>query len=174
MPKVHHVKKARKSNKAHGIKKGEPYFWWSTMSGGRGVKHYSLTQPKPSQLTNSEFWGTVYSLQEGAAANPPEFLEDVEGQRDEIVSELENLRDETQGKFDNMPEGLQQGGTGQLLEERVSALEDAISEIESVDCDSEVEQEEGQTDEEWAEAKETKKDEAWTQITDALDNISCS
>jgi hypothetical protein len=49
------------------------------------------------------------------------------------VSELENLRDECQGSFDNMPEGLQQGSTGELLEERVSDVETMIQEYEAID-----------------------------------------
>lgn len=177
MPKVIHVKKARKDNKVQGIKKGQEYWWWGVMSGGRGHKRYSLTKPKPSQLTNSEFWGAVYGIQEDAEANPPDF-ENLESQRDDIVSQLEEIRDETQGKFDNMPDGLQQGDTGQLLEERVSSLEDAISEIESLDLDFDEEDVTWDKDEDKDVAIEAAKDaftqEKWTEVTDALGNISCS
>lgn len=55
------------------------------------------------------------------------------GERDDIVSEVESLKDETQGNFDNMPEGLQQGDSGQLLEQRVSTLEEFQSELEGLD-----------------------------------------
>lgn len=55
---------------------------------------------------------------------------------DSIVSDLESLRDELQDRLDNMPEGLQDGDVGQLLQERIDTLEDAISEMESIDVDS--------------------------------------
>lgn len=177
MPKVTHVKKARKANKAQGIKKGDSYYWWSVMIGGRGHKRYSLTKPKPSQLTNSEFWGAVYGIQEDAEANPPDF-ENFESQRDDIVSQLEGIRDETQDKFDNMPDGLQQGDTGQMLEERVSAIDDVISELEGIDLDFDEDDVTFDKEEDRERAIEAAKDEklqeAWGQVTDALGNISCS
>jgi len=50
---------------------------------------------------------------------------------------LENLKDETQGSLDNMPESLQSSPTGELLQERVDALDNAISEFEGIDIDYE-------------------------------------
>jgi hypothetical protein len=172
MPKVIHVKKARKANKAQGIKKGQSYYWWSVMIGGRGVKRYSLTKPKPSQLTNSEFWGTYYAIQEDVNDAAPQSTEDVETRRDDIVSQLESLRDETDEKFNNMPDGLQQGDTGQMLEERVSGLEEVISELENVDCAfSDDDLEEGLTDEEKRQEWIAEK---WSEVISALDTLSCS
>lgn len=55
---------------------------------------------------------------------------------EEITSELESIRDDLQERLDNMPEGLQEGDVGQLLQERISGLEDAISELESIDLDA--------------------------------------
>lgn len=50
-----------------------------------------------------------------------------------IADELSTIRDETQDKLDNMPYGLQEGDTGQLLQERIDCLDDVISELESID-----------------------------------------
>ncbi len=57
----------------------------------------------------------------------------------EIVSEAERLkeaaegvRDEEQDYFDNMPPSFQDGEKGQAAEEKVSALDDAINEIDSL------------------------------------------
>ena len=47
--------------------------------------------------------------------------------------EREELRDETQDKLDNMPEQLQEADTGQLLQERIEALENAINEFGCLD-----------------------------------------
>ena len=53
-----------------------------------------------------------------------------------IISDLEELRDELQDRLDNMPEGLQEGDIGQLLQERIDALDSAISDMESIDIDT--------------------------------------
>ncbi len=177
MPRVTHVKKARKDNKAQGIKKGQEYWWWGVMCGGRGHKRYSLTKPKQSQLTNSEFWGAVYSLQEEVAGECPD-LDDIEGRVDDIKSQLEDLASETDDKFNNMPDGLQQGDTGQLLEERSAAINDCVSELDSIDFsfdEEDVEVPKGEDKEEvLAAAKQARAEEIWGEVTGALDNISCS
>lgn len=51
----------------------------------------------------------------------------------DIKAEVESIRDEEQGKFDNMPENFQQGEKGQRLEEVVGNLDDAITDIESLE-----------------------------------------
>lgn len=177
MARAHFVKKARKANKEYGIKKGESYYWWKFRRGG---KHVSKTPPKPSQLTQSDFWSAVYSVQESAGTVPA--FDDLGGERDNLVSEFQNIEDETQGKFDNMPEGLQQGDTGQLLEERVSAIQEVISELEGIDCEPEIDESEDapekETDVEKGERldtlREEKAQEVWDEVVSALENLSCS
>lgn len=129
MPRVHTVKKARKDYPNQGIQKGDTYYWWEFRFGG---KVRSKTYPKPSQLTQSEFLGTLYDIEERLGDLT---LDDVEeGCLDDIISELENLRDETQDKWDNIPEQLQDtSDAGMLLQERVDSLEEFISDLENVD-----------------------------------------
>lgn len=176
MPRVTFVKSARKDNPV--AKKGESYYWWAFMQGGRGgPKRFSKDRPKQSQLTQSEFWGAIYSLQEQHEYAPS--YDDIESAIEEIKSELENIKDETQGKYDNMPQGLQDGDSGQLLQERADTLESVISDLDGVDTSfEEGEREDGVTDEEWDEDIEMRKDERaqeiWSEVTDALGNISCS
>ena len=55
---------------------------------------------------------------------------------DNIVSDLQNLADDLEGRLDNMPEGLQEGDIGQLLQERIDTLESVISDLECIDIDS--------------------------------------
>ncbi len=57
MPRVTHVKKARKDNPV--CKAGESYYWWKFRYGG---KRYSLTRPRPSQLTQSAYFGGLRAL----------------------------------------------------------------------------------------------------------------
>jgi DNA-directed RNA polymerase subunit RPC12/RpoP len=53
-----------------------------------------------------------------------------------IVDELDSIKDQCQDSLDNMPYGLQEGDTGQLLQERIDNLESAISDLEAIDYDS--------------------------------------
>ncbi len=128
MPRVTFVKSARKDNPV--AKKGESYYWWKFRYGG---KRYSKTRPRQSQLTQSAYFGSLYSMQEQIEDYEVNDNDDFTSLRDEITSELDNLRDETQGSLDNMPESLTYSPTGELLQERVDALENAQSEIESMD-----------------------------------------
>lgn len=128
MPRVTFVKAARKDNPV--CKKGESYYWWKFRYGG---KRYSLTRPRPSQLTNSPYYSQVRSLVEqieDAAIEDNDALTEL---RDEISSELDNLRDECQSNLDNMPDSLQYSPTGELLQERVDACENAQSEVDGVE-----------------------------------------
>lgn len=63
-----------------------------------------------------------------------------------IADELSNIRDETQDSLDNMPEGLQEGDTGQLLQERIDNLDSAISDLEAIDYENIKEGELGDSD----------------------------
>ncbi len=128
MPRVNYVKKARKDNPV--AKAGEPYYWWKFRYGG---KHYSKTPPRPSQLTQSEFLGGVYSAQEQL-----EDCEDLEQLRDtieEVKGNIEALGEEQSDKLYAMPDSLQSGPTGELLENRQSQCEEFCSELENIDTE---------------------------------------
>jgi hypothetical protein len=135
MARVTHVMKARKDIPSAGIKAGESYYWWKFRYGG---KHYSKTPPKRSQLTQSAFYSAVYDLQDQiGGASPDESLRDL---RDDVVSTLEDLKSECESNFDNIPESLQSGSSGELLQERVSALDTAIDEFSNLELDNDPEQ----------------------------------
>ena len=113
------------------IKKGEPYYWWQF---AYSPKQISKTPPKASQLTQSEFLGWLYDLQERIEnISDGISIEDLESEVDEIKSEMEEKKDEQEEKRSNMPEGLQDSGSGEILQQRYDVLESAISEIESID-----------------------------------------
>jgi len=125
MPRVHHVKKARKDHPDIGVKKGEPYYWWGMMHGGRGVRHKSKTYPRPQQLTQSEFRISCMDVEDMLQQ-----LEDPENLQD-IIDAVQQIADECQEKYDNLPEGLQMGSSGELQEERRDAMEAWVSDLES-------------------------------------------
>ena len=139
MPRVTHVKAARKDNQV--CKKGEYYYWWKFRYGG---KRYSLKRPRPSQLTQSAYYGTVRAaIEQIEDAGTPEDNDALTSLRDEIKSEIENLGEECQSSLDNMPDQLQYAPTGELLQERIDACEEAVSELENVEEFDEDEPEEG-------------------------------
>jgi hypothetical protein len=116
------------------VQKGETYYAWGMMVGGRGVQRTSKTPPTRSMLTNSEFLGAIYDLEDNldTSGTTPEELQSA---RDELVSALRDLGEEQQGKYDNMPDGLQQGDTGQLLEGRAQSCEGIADEFDNVDLE---------------------------------------
>lgn len=144
MPRVHFVKKARKANPSAGIKVGDSYWWWKNRAKGAraGVKRVSKTRPRPSQLTMSEYFSQAYALQEQVedmslpsdADGLAEFADELRS----VAEEVRTLGQDQQDKHDNMPDGLQQGETGQLLEGRANACESLADEIDSAadDLDS--------------------------------------
>lgn len=128
MPRVHHVKSARKANPV--AKKGEPYYWWKFRHGG---KRYSTKPPRPSQLTQSNYLGTVRSIVESIDDASFSDFEEFNSFREDIMSQVQDLQGETQESLDNMPESLQYSPTGELLQERIDALSNAESELDSTD-----------------------------------------
>jgi hypothetical protein len=158
MPRVTRVKSARQDNPV--CKKGESYFWWKFRYGG---KRYSLTMPSRSQLTQSGFLSQLYDLQDSNPFAGHSDESDFESARDEMVSDIQEMADECQESRDNMPEQLQDAPTGELLGERVEALEEWISELENVDISIDVE-----------DLDDDGLEERLTEIEDELSNCECS
>ena len=131
MPKVNFVKAAAKDNRV--AKKGESYYWWSFRFGG---KHMSKTPPRPSQLTQSDFLSRQMELEERIGDLKADSLEDLKSEVEEIVSEIQSLGEEQADKVGNLPDSLQQGPTGELLEGRASSCEDWAGELEGVDLEA--------------------------------------
>jgi hypothetical protein len=121
------------------IEKGESYYWWQFQN---SPKQYSKTPPRASELTQSAYYSTLYSIVEQIEDFSADSAEELSDFAESIKTELEDLRDTTQESYDNMPENLQYSPTADLLQERVDSLESGISEIESIDFDYEEEDEE--------------------------------
>jgi hypothetical protein len=73
----------------------------------------------------------VYALQD--AGFPAENFSELQSVRDDVVGELNNIADETEGKLENMPQGLQDGQTGETLRGRAECLRDVASNLEGID-----------------------------------------
>lgn len=132
MARAHFVKKAQKDHPEGGIKKGESYYWWAFMVGGRGgPKHYSKTQPKASQLTQSEFLGAMSDIEDEIGALSAD--DSLESSVTEIAERIRELGSEQEGKKDNLPEGLQDGPTGELLQQRSDRCGEIADELEGIE-----------------------------------------
>lgn len=139
MPRVHHVKAARKPIPNAGIEVGDSYYWWKFRYGGKRV---SKIRPSRSQLTQSPYLSTVYQLQDADRTLDTEAVTDwtsyanyMRSMAEDIAGELQGLLDDAEESLENMPEGLREGNTGELLQERIDTLGDAIAELDQIDFD---------------------------------------
>ena len=138
MPRVNHVKKARRDYPEAGIKKGEEYYHWKFRY---GPMVRSKTYPKPWQLTRSEFYGTLMQIQDTISNLHAEDADDLKSQVEDIAGQLRELGESCQEKHDNMPDSLQDSETGELLQSRAEAMESAADELEGIDIDAPDEEE---------------------------------
>jgi len=127
MPRVHH-RKARKDYPDNGIVKGDMYYTCRRKTGPwSSVTLRSLTPFKASQLTGSAFKSAWFGAEEGW---------DASGKSEQDITDVaEAIRaagEEAGESLDNMPESLQQGDTGQMLEERASQCEDTAGDLDSL------------------------------------------
>lgn len=152
MPRVKY-QKARKDYPDQGIKKGDMYYYTKRKTGPRSsLVMRSLKPFKASQLTGSPFMAGWYAASEawGESGKEPQDIRDA-------AEAIRDLGSEAQESFDNMPEGLQQGETGERLENRASEaesradeLEQLAEEMEGLDEPEEVSDEEA--DDDWQES----------------------
>jgi hypothetical protein len=123
--------KARKDYPKAGIKKGDMYYKWAFRFGG---VHMSKDKPRPSQLTQSEFLSEALSIQEEIEdLTTGEILTGYD--LSDITSRIEDLGSQQEDKLSNMPDGLQQGSTGELLQQRADAMASWADELNGVDTD---------------------------------------
>ena len=138
MPIVHTVKKARKTYRGTGIKKGDKYYWWKFRYGSK-IK--SKVYPKPSQLTQSEFLSTIYELTDRIEAfsdglNRADVISEIE----DIASEIRSLGEEQEDKRSNMPDQLQDAPSGELLEQRAEECSTMADSLESIDTGADLDE----------------------------------
>lgn len=119
-------RKANKDYPQNGIKKGDTYWYVKLKLQRGGIVKRSLTPFKRSQLTTSEFQSALYDWED-----EKDGLGDMDNAQS-LADTIREIGEEQQGKFDNMPEGLQQGDTGQMIEQRAQACEQAASDIEEI------------------------------------------
>ena len=126
MPKVKKVT-ARKDYPQFGIKKGDVHYFTQMKTGPRSSKVMRQKTPfKRSQLTNSEYLAALYDWEDSKGDIAT--LDDLRASAEAI----REIAEEQQQKLDNMPEGLQQGDTGQMIQARIDACEGAADELDDI------------------------------------------
>lgn len=84
-------------------------------------------KPHRSELTSSEYLSWLYNFQDNLSNNYD--LHDYDS-ISEIISEIEDQKEVLEDKLYSMPEQLQDGEAGQILQDRISSLEDTINELD--------------------------------------------
>lgn len=131
MARLNFVKKARKADKRAGIKAGDAYYWWQFRY---GPKHKSKTRPRRSQLTQSEYYGTIWEIEDelleaARTRDPVEIASVAESLRDRV----EELQNEIQDKMDSLEQAFPNGcPTSELLQERFDACEQAVQDLDTI------------------------------------------
>lgn len=196
MPRVHHVKKARKDNPA--VKKGEPYYHWQRY---KSRKQYSATYPKRSQLTSSGKLAQIYDAEDAVTevgldiSSVDSLTATVEDCISVIESAGESFREvgeEYNESADNLEEYF--SGSGQIddIREKAQACEEAADNCETVvdglndvkqraeelgdeptreDAESEIGKEEDEDEDDYIEKVDTLLDEKLDEWQTELDDI---
>lgn len=133
MAKLNFVKSARKADPKHGIEIGDSYYWWQLY---RQPKRKSKTRPPRSALTGSEFYATMYDIEDEIGALNCTDTDGLRDTVDDIAMRIREAGSECSERLENMPEGLQEGDAGQMLQERYDACEAWADELEGVDLDA--------------------------------------
>lgn len=122
-----------------------------------------------SRWESSEYRGQIYDIQDNFDK------EDV----DSTLSAIEDLKYELEDRLENIPEQLRYSNSGEILQERIDALEEAYENIEGLrdeldevlGWEYEDYKEEYETQEDFEEAKESEIDDKASQIEDELYNL---
>lgn len=155
MPKVNHVKKARKAQGQCGkcgkdLNPGDAYRWWKFRYGGRRVRCMDEgCAPRPSDLTQSPFLAALYdaqdTLEECANAGGPEATGAALHEAADQLREVAEIRTEA---ADNMEDGFgheteqstQLREEGESVEYWADEVEDLASELDAWE-DEDIEEE---------------------------------
>lgn len=125
------------------IKPGDKYYEWKHNHAPVSRQHQEHGAPKQSELCTGKMSG-VYAAIEGAEADiaAARKTDDPSGLADILTSCAESVnevKDEYEQSKSNMPDSLQEGPTGELIQEKVDGLEQFADALESAASSDEIE-----------------------------------
>jgi hypothetical protein len=126
--KVHFVRKSRVDNAA--VKRGDAYYWWKLPFGEKTV---SATYPSRSQLTNSDYLGCVFDLEDSLRDINIEDEGDFSDMLEEISEAATDIREQCQENLDNMAPNLHVAPNGRLLIARLKVINEVLTELDDLD-----------------------------------------
>lgn len=134
MAKLHFVKRAAKTYRGTGIKKGQMYWWWQKMRPrGAGPKvrgtifRSPVKPPRSAYATTSPFLGAMMDLEDRFPNC--ESASDVE----EIATEVRALGDDCQEKIDSVSQSFRNGcPTADLLQSRIDSCNSIADELDRI------------------------------------------
>lgn len=139
--KVKVINKARKEQVCgrcrEKIPPGQSYRFWEFRYAGKKVRCMRREcNPRQSELTSNAFLQQLYGIQENiedavVALKNEGDLDDFKTALEDAASEMRDLGEECASSLSNMPEGLQQGETGEKLQQRADDCEEKAGEIDS-------------------------------------------
>jgi hypothetical protein len=179
MPRLHYVKKARFSKKPRKcrrcqavIKQGDAYYWFANRIGRASIRKdfCTLHRPKQSDMTTSDKLARLYEARETvegvlkgsiARCDWDDYRSEVSAALRECAETAREVGSEYEESRNNMPEGLQDSGTGAEIEEKAQSceswadeLEQAADDIDSTDAPEPDEPEEPEEGEDAPEGEE--------------------
>lgn len=154
MARAQFIKSARKDYPEIGVKKGESYWRWSLNVGGRFVQRMSKTQPRRSQLTNSEFIAAMCDAEDNLQQAFAKFAQDDEAETCDLLAEIESVKSEVEQAREVCEEkqtNLEQAFPGgcpnlELMESRIAACNDIEDQLDSLVNDIEAEEQDEDED----------------------------
>jgi hypothetical protein len=154
------------------IKKGEPYYWYQFKGQEKTI---TKEAPRPQDLTRSAFYQSLYTIQDMISQATAGDTEEFDTVKNLVLVEIESLKDECQERLDAMPESLQESSSsGELLRERIDALESWYSDIDSIDLDADESNIRGELEDDYDDEddlKEAIRDRVLEKVNEALEEL---
>lgn len=136
MARIQKFKKSNRGREIHCMKCGKPILPGDFYLKAEPYSGPPIIRCTECGLKGYETSGSYYIQRVGALVeNWRDTYGDYTTAAEDIASELEDIRGELEDNFYNIPEQLQDGAAGSLLQERMDEIEDVIVELESIDYD---------------------------------------
>ena len=158
--KVTHVKKSRKEHKCGKCSKIIPVgseYYKGELNFSPPIIRCANCGLKSYEVTTSDYQFRVGRLQVDWSSDYDSATCDCQ---EEIAAELESIAEDIQERLDNMPEGLQEGDTGQLLQSRIDSCESVAQDISNIEVDEDA-------------PEDVQEEERSDQIQMCLDELEC-
>lgn len=136
MSKIQLITKSRKEyvcGRCHSVIPAGSSYYKGELNFSKPVIRCTKCKLESWEVTTSDYIKSVGEIVYYWQENYPitEEFDSHEG----ILSELEDIRDDIEERFSNIPESLQDAEIGEILQDRIDQLDEAISDLESINIE---------------------------------------